>query len=62
MNIKARLRKCGKSLHAWALEQGYLPSTVYSVVRRWEHRTDRKPHGGIGRHIMADLRRELDEE
>lgn len=61
MNVKAKLRKCGKSLHAWALAHGYPPSTVYNVVQRWEHRTDRQPHGGISRQIMAELRRELEE-
>jgi len=61
MNIKAKLRKCGKSIHAWALESGYPPSTVYSVVRRWGQRTDRKPHGGVARQVMADLRREVGE-
>lgn len=59
MSIKAKLKRCGKTLHAWALEKGYPPSTVYSVVRRWENRTDRLPHGGFGRQIMAGLKKEM---
>ena len=61
MSIKVKLKESGKSLRGWAIARGYPPPTVYSVVRRWGQRTDRKPHGGIGRQIMADLRRELEE-
>ena len=60
-DFKAKLRKRGKNLRSWALEKGYHPRTVSIVVQRWGQRTDRKPHGGIGRQIMADLRRELEE-
>lgn len=60
MSIKARLKERGKSLRGWALERGYQPRTVQLVVQRWGQRSDRKPHGGIGRQIMADLARELE--
>jgi len=59
VNIKDMLRRRGKTLRAWAIEMGYPPSTVYSVVRRWENRTDRIPHGGFGRQIMAGLKKEM---
>ena len=59
-NIKEQLRKRGTSLRAWAITQGYPRTTVYSVVYRWAHRVDRVPHGGFGRKIMADLRRDLE--
>jgi gp16 family phage-associated protein len=60
-DFKAKLRKRGKSLQSWALANGYHPRTVSIVVQRWGDRTDRKPHGGISRKIMADLRHELEE-
>lgn len=56
MNIKAKLKENGTSLRRWALENGYAPRTVHAVVRRWEHRADRQPHGGIARQIMVNLR------
>lgn len=61
MSIKAKLKERGKSLRGWAIEHGYPPRTVQLVVQRWGQRSDRQPHGGIGRQIMADLRRELEE-
>jgi len=61
MNIRAKLKERGKTLRTWALERGYAPRTAYYAVRRWAHRTDRQPLGGIGRQIMADLRRDLEE-
>ena len=61
MSIKAKLKERGKSLRGWAIERGYHPRTVSTVTQRWEQRTDRNPHGGIARQIMADLRRELGE-
>lgn len=59
-DFKAKLRQRGTSLRRWALERGYPPRTAYIVVQRWGHRIDR-PLGGVGRQIMADLRRELEE-
>ncbi len=59
-DFKAKLRKRGKNLRSWAMEKGYHPRTVSIVVQRWAHRVDRVPHGGFGRKIMADLRRDLE--
>lgn len=59
-DIKEQLRKRGTSLHAWAIKNNWPPRTVYTTVERWGHREDR-PLGGIGRQIMADLKRELEE-
>ncbi|MDS4020444.1 MAG: hypothetical protein RKR03_08030 [Candidatus Competibacter sp.] len=61
MSIKAKLKEGGKSLRGWAIARGYSPATAQTVVRRWGNRTDKKPHGGISRQIMADLRHELEE-
>lgn len=61
MSIRAKLKERGKTLRTWALERGYAPRTAYYVVRRWSHRTDRPPLGGMNRQILADLRRELEE-
>lgn len=59
--IREELKERGTSLQAWALRKGYVPRTVNIVVHRWAHRTDRVPHGGLSRQIMADLHRELEE-
>ena len=61
MSIRAKLKERGKTLRSWALERGYAPRTTYYAVRRWAHRADRQPLGGMSRQIMADLRRELGE-
>ena len=51
IDFKERLRKRGDSLRA--------PRTVYVTIKRWGSRTDRQPHGGFGRQIMALLRKEV---
>ena len=61
MSIRAKLKEKGSNLKRWAEVRGYVPRTVQGVVRRWGHRTDRQPLGGLARKIMADLRRELGE-
>lgn len=58
-NIRQALRDRGSSLNAWAKDRGYPVRTVYSCVETWAGRTDRAPHGGVSRSIMADLRAEL---
>lgn len=58
--IKVKLRERGTSLRGWALARGYEVRTVQNAVKRWEHRLDRAPHGGLSRRIMADLRQELE--
>ena len=60
--IYAALRARGTSVPAWARAHGYQPRTVYQVIERWAHRTDRPPHGGMARQIIADLRAELGPE
>lgn len=59
MDIRAKLKAKGSNLKRWAEARGYTPRTVQGVVRRWAHRTDRAPLGGLARQIMAELRREL---
>mgnify|MGYP006886055728 CR=1 FL=1 len=59
IDFKERLRKRGDSLRAWSLRNGFAPRTVYVTIKRWGNRTDRQPHGGFGRQIMALLRKEV---
>jgi gp16 family phage-associated protein len=56
--VRAALRTRGTSLRRWAIAKGYHPATAYQVVREWSGRS-RRPLGGIGRSIIADLRAEL---
>lgn len=60
-DLKSKLRARKLSLQKWALKHGYVPRTVHITAQRWWDRTDRAPHGGLARQIMADLRRDLDE-
>ena len=59
--VRAALRTRGTSLRRWAIARGYHPATAYQVVREWSGRS-RRPLGGIGRSIIADLRAELGNE
>lgn len=59
--IKRALRTRGTSLSGWARTHGYEPRTVRLAVQRWAGRTDRTPHGGLSRRIMAQLTTELGE-
>lgn len=52
----------GTPLYTWAPAHGYQRRTVYQTVHRWAGRTDKYPHGGIARQIMADLRKDLGTE
>lgn len=61
MSIRVKLKEKGSNLTRWAKVRGYVPRTVQGVVRRWGHRTDRQPLGGLARQIMADLRKDFDE-
>jgi hypothetical protein len=50
------------TLYDFAKRRGYVYRTVCITVQRWGHRTDRTPHGGLARQIMADLKAELFQE
>lgn len=57
--VQAVLLKRGwRSVQAWAVANGFLPVTARRVIYDWWHRTDRLPHGGIGRQIIQALREE----
>jgi hypothetical protein len=60
--VKDALKARGSSLYAFAKEHGYAYRTVCVTVQRWAGRTDRKPHGGEARRIMADLSKLLNQE
>jgi hypothetical protein len=47
------------SLYDFAKRHGYVYRTVCITVQRWGRRTDRQPHGGLARQIMAELKIEL---
>lgn len=47
------------SMAQWAKGRGFGPSAVAMTLRRWGHRPERRPHGGISRQIMAALREDL---
>lgn len=58
--VRGRLALAGyRSLAEWARQHGYAPVTARAVVYAWGERTDRGPHGGIARQVMADLRATL---
>ena len=58
LTVRAKLALLGwRSLDAWARAHGYEESMPGYVVRTWGNRTDKKPHGGISRSVMRDLRR-----
>ena len=44
----------------WAKAHHYKAPTVCVTLRNWGARTDREPHGGLGRQIMRDLRTTLE--
>ena len=58
----AALRARGSNGRRWAADHGYHWRTVYSVLHVWVGRTDRRPHGGLARQILADLRADLGAE
>lgn len=49
------------SLYAFAKTEGFNYRTVCLTVQRWGERTDREPHGGEAKRIMARLRERLNE-
>jgi hypothetical protein len=57
--VAAALRARGLSLRQFARRQGYVYRTVCITVQRWGQRSDRQPHGGLARRIMAELLAEL---
>lgn len=58
--VRAKLVLAGwPSMKAWAEAHGYKRVTVSFAIRSWGMRTDRTPHGGLARAVMADLRRTL---
>lgn len=58
-NLPANHPFHGISLRKWAKANSYPERTVQITVQRWAHRTDRVPHGGLARQIMAKLRTDI---
>lgn len=58
--VRGKLALLGwPSLRSWARAHGYDGQMPGYVVRHWGNRTDRRPHGGIARALMHDLRETL---
>lgn len=45
----------------WAKSRGYNPATVRLTLKTWAGR-NRRPHGGLGREILAALERDIREQ
>ena len=59
--VKARLVLLGwPSMLAWAEAHGYERCTVSYTIKTWGRRTDKRPHGGISKNVLRDLRATLD--
>jgi len=58
--IRGKLALLGwKSLAAWGEAHGYSLKMPHYVVKTWGH-TTKRPHGGIARHLMQNLRETLE--
>jgi hypothetical protein len=58
--IRAKLMLLGwASLNEWGRAFGHKSGCLHTTVNTWGHRTDRTPHGGLSRAVMADLRATL---
>lgn len=56
LTVRGRLALLGwTSIDTWAKAHGYERKTASYCIRTWGNRTDRRPHGGISRALMADL-------
>jgi hypothetical protein len=62
VTVRGRLALLGwPSLEAWAQAHGYRAQMARYCVVTWGNRADKKPHGGIARALMRDLRATLSE-
>jgi hypothetical protein len=60
LSVRGQLALLGwESVSAWAAAHGYERLMAAYCIRTWGNRVDRRPHGGIARALMADLRRTL---
>lgn len=58
--VRGKLALLGwHSLREWALAHGYDRQLAAYTIKTWGNRTDRKPHGGLTRQVMRDLRETL---
>lgn len=63
VTVRGRLALLGwASMRAWAHAHGYERQLVAWTVKTWGNRTDRRPHGGLTRQVMADLRVTFDQQ
>lgn len=57
VTVRGKLALLGwASVAAWARAHGYDAQIVRWTITHWGNRTDRRPHGGLTRHAMRDLR------
>jgi hypothetical protein len=60
VEVRGKLALLGwPSLAAWGEAHGYSQKMPNYVVKTWGN-TTRRPHGGIARHLMANLRQTLE--
>lgn len=60
LTIRAKLMLLGwASLNEWGRAFGHKSGCMHTTINTWGHRTDRTPHGGLSRAVMADLRATL---
>lgn len=59
VEVRGKLALLGwPSLSVWAEHHGYARNMAVYVVKQWAGK-EKRPHGGIARHLMKDLRETL---
>ena len=57
VTVRGKLALLGwPSVAEWGRAHGYDRQIVGWTIRHWGARTDRRPHGGLTRQVMRDLR------
>lgn len=60
ITVRGKLALLGwPSVAEWARAHGYDRQIVGWTICRWGNRTDRRPHGGLTRQVLVDLRATL---
>lgn len=60
ITVRGKLALLGwASVAVWAKAHGFEAELVRWAIRHWGTRTDRRPHGGLTRQAMSDLRETL---
>ena len=63
IKVRGKLALLGwASVAEWARAHGYDQQIVRWTITQWGNRTDRRPHGGLSRQVLRDLRATLDQQ